>query len=115
MATSTTTSPPTLTTPDVPTTQNGKCKGNEASISFVVFVFLLVWVVIAAALGVVLSIQNDPPEALKTAVFCFSIITFPVLLIGFIVWFSLANCTTAKICEARLEDHTAVGPIIALN
>jgi hypothetical membrane protein len=82
------------------TKQPRKCRG----ISFGVFVFLLVWIVTAAALGVVLSIQNDPSQSLKTAVFCFSIITFPILLIGFIVWFSVAQCTTDEICEARKDE-----------
>jgi hypothetical protein len=64
-------------------------------------VFILVWVVTAAALGVVISIQNDPPDSLKTAVFCFSIITFVVLLLGFVVWYSLAPCTVNKVCQLQ--------------
>src|ERR1043165_6409233 len=78
-----------------------KCKGKEAGVSFAVFVFLLVWVVVLAALGVVISIQNDPPEPLKNAVFGFSIATFPILLFGFILWFTLACCTAEQVCRNK--------------
>jgi hypothetical protein len=82
-----------------------KCTGKEVGVSYAVVLFLLIWVVAEAILGVVLSIQNDPPQSLRDAVFWFSVVTFPVLVLGLMLWRAMSRCSLEQAC--RLEPRAA--------
>ena len=78
-----------------------KCHGSEAEVSYAVLIFLTAWIVALAGLGVTLASQNDPSQSLKSGVFWFSVLTFPALLLGTVIWIGLGRCTVEKLCQAR--------------
>lgn len=84
-----------------------KCTGREVGVSYAVVMFLLIWVVVEAILGVVLSIQNDPPQSLRDAVFWFSVVTFPVLVFGLLIWRAMARCSLEQVCKLEATEATS--------
>lgn len=83
-----------------PTTNQAppECSGGEAVGSFVILVFLVIWVLVLAALGAVVAAQPDPNDSLRDGTFWFSILTYPVFLFGTLLWIWLSRCTVAKVC-----------------